>query len=417
PAPLQAAYRALAAGDLDSAFAAAQERLADAPEDGMALHVVGVVRLKQARAGEARALLERASRGAPGSPHVRLDLGNACLADGDLDAALRAFAFAAAQRPAWAAPHLNAASALRRAGRLLDAAREYARAARAEPAEYSAMQACVDCVAEHVRARPAPEAAPQAGGPRPLPWTIVFCSPDAARLAAARARLEPLARESGSELVAVLAPVSLAAAYNRAADQARHERILFVHDDVSFASMDPLGALERALREADVVGLAGSERATGPAVLWAGHPYLHGWVSYPAADGDGLEAAPLSLRHGIIPGIQTLDGLLIACSRDAARAVRFDADTFDGFDFYDLDFSLRAFRAGLRVAVSTEPLAVHASRGGFGDAWRRYRERFQRKFPELDAPAGAPHWYGAAMPDLPSLRAFYGELASLRVDP
>ena len=53
---------------------------------------------------------------------------------------------------------------------------------------------------------------------------------------------------------------------------------------------------------------------------------------------------------------------------------------------------------------------MHASRGGFGADWQRYRSRFQAKFPELDAPAGAPHWYAAALQDAAALRAFYAVL-------
>ena len=191
---------------------------------------------------------------------------------------------------------------------------------------------------------------------------------------------------------------------------------MLVHDDVDFVSRDPLGALAAAMREADVVGLAGSERATGPAVLWSGHPHLHGWVSYPAAQGKGLEAAPLSLRSGVIPGMQALDGLLIACRREVVLGVGFDAATFDAFHFYDLDFCVRAHRAGWRLAVTTEVLAVHASRGGFDQRWQRYRERFQAKFPDLAAPAGAPHWYAAAVADAAALRAFYATLREVARD-
>jgi tetratricopeptide (TPR) repeat protein len=406
-AGLQAAYRALAAGDLAAAARAAEARREAEPDDAFAWHLLGVARMKEGRAAEARQLLERAAELDTGQAMMQLDLGNARLATEDAEGARAAFAQAARLRPGWAAAHYNGGVAARKGGDLLGAARAFAAAARSDAREYAAMQACVECVAEHVRAGRAPEPA-AIPTPAAMPFSIVFCSPDAARLEAARARLSQLGGEA--ELLPMLAPRSLAAAYNEAARRARHEHVLFVHDDVEFISPAPLAFLSAALREADVVGLAGSERAAGPAVLWSGHPGLHGWVSYPAPQGDGLEAAPLSLRRGVVPAMQTLDGLAIACRREVALDVGFDAETFDAFHFYDLDFSIRAQRAGWRLAVTTEVLVVHASRGGFGAEWQRYRERFQRKFPELDAPAGAPHWYAAPLPDASALRAFYSLL-------
>jgi hypothetical protein len=410
---LQAAYRALAAGDFAAAERAGEARRAAAPQDPLAWHVVGVARLKRGQSAEARELLQRAVALDPAHAMLQLDLGNACLAMDDALAARGAFAQAARLRPDWVSAHFNHGVAARKAGDLLGAAQAFAAAATADPREFGAMQGCVDCVAEHVRSAP-PRAFEPAVPSISVPFSIVFCSPDTARLEAARERLALL--EDEVELLPILAPRSLAGAYNEAAHAATHEHIVFVHDDVELVSPAPLAALAHALREADVVGLAGSARATGPAVLWSGHPDLHGWVSYPAADGSGLEAAPLSLRHGVVGGMQTLDGLLIACRREVVLDVGFDAQTFDAFHFYDLDFSLRAHRAGWRLAVTTDVLAVHASRGGFGAEWQRYRERFQAKFPELNAPAGAPHWYAAAVPDVDALRAFYATLEEIRAE-
>lgn len=410
-AALQAAYRALAAGDVGAAARAAEARREAVPGDVFAWHLLGVSRLRQGRAAEARELLERAAELDAAQATVQLDLGNARLATDDAEAAQRAFAEAVRLRPDWAAAHFNRGVAARKSGHLLAAARSFAAATRADPAEFAAMQACVDCVAEHVRSGQGGAEPRQPIAADAPPFSIVFCSPDAGRLEAARERLARLG--GGNELLAVLAPRSLADAYNTAARQARHEHLLCIHDDVEFISPRPLAAIAAALRDADVVGLAGSERATGPAVLWSGHPGLHGWVSYPAASGSGLEAAPLSLRRGVVHGMQTLDGLLFACRRKVALAVGFDAETFDAFHFYDLDFSVRAHRAGWRLAVTTDVLVVHASRGGFGAAWQRYRERFQRKFPELAAPAGAPHWYAASLPDAAALRAFYAALGDI----
>ncbi len=411
---LHEGYRAVAAGDLDRAHAVAEAVAVEAPADPLPWHLLGVVALKRGFAGEAKGLFEKARDLAPANAVVRLDLGNALLATGEPLAAEGEFLHAARLRAGWAAPFVNLAIARQREGRWLEAASAFAAAARADPREFAAMQSCVDCVARHAVGEPmaANDEAPAVG--TQAAFSIVFCSPDRERLDRARTRLAPLAEASGSELLPVLAPRSLAAAYNEAARVARHPRLIFIHDDVAFLSPAPLERLAEALAEADVVGVAGSERATGPAVLWSGHPYLHGWVTYPSeSSSSGFEAAPLSLRTGRIDGMATLDGLLLAMSREAALAVGFDEATFDAFHFYDLDFCVRAHAAGKRLAVTTDVLALHDSRGGFGADWQLYRERFRAKHPELAAPAGAPHWYGARLPDATRVQAFYRALRAL----
>ena len=85
----------------------------------------------------------------------------------------------------------------------------------------------------------------------------------------------------------------------------------------------------------------------------------------------------------MIAGVQALDGLFLAARCELFERVAFDAQTFDGFHFYDIDFSLRAHRAGARLAVCQDLLVEHQSRGEFNDTWRRYAARFLEKFPEL----------------------------------
>ena len=194
--------------------------------------------------------------------------------------------------------------------------------------------------------------------------------------------------------------------------------MILCHDDLEVATPDLAGALARAFAKADVVGVVGADRVSGPAVLWAGHPHLHGQVAYPR--GAQFEAAPLSLRRGVVPGMQALDGVFIALG-PGARPHRYDDRTFDGFHFYDLDFSYRAHLAGLRLAITTDVMLVHDSEGRFGEEWNAYAQRFLAKFPSLRAEAGSPHWYGARVPDLAGLRAFAHRLdrhaAALEVAP
>lgn len=82
----------------------------------------------------------------------------------------------------------------------------------------------------------------------------------------------------------------------------------------------------------------------------------------------------------VTEGIQALDGVFMAMRSRVARALRFDAETFDHFHLYDLDFSYRAFVSGLRLAVCRDLVVFHNSNGNCDHRWDAYRRRIERKF-------------------------------------
>lgn len=342
-----------------------------------------------------------------------LSEGNALRAAGRLPEAADAYRRAIALAPQQGAGYYNLGIALRQASELRAAALAFREAARRDPADFDAVQNAVDTVASAVRAGDPPLFA-RAAPPADVDLegiSIVVCSVDDARLAATRANFGAALEGVAHELVAIRDARSLAEGYNRGLAAARYPIAVLAHDDVELLSPRPFHAIARALRDHDLVGLAGSRRVTGPAVAWSGHPHLHGWIAYPAAQG--WDATVFSLQAGIVGGMQALDGMLIAGRRDAMRAVGFDAHTFDGFHFYDLDFCHRAHLAGLRLAVTTDVSAVHASEGRFDDDWRRYAERFRAKFPALAAPAGAHHSYGVRLDSREQVLRHYEELRGL----
>jgi GT2 family glycosyltransferase len=84
--------------------------------------------------------------------------------------------------------------------------------------------------------------------------------------------------------------------------------------------------------------------------------------------------------------IQALDGLFFCAKRSAAQTIGFDAETFRGFHFYDLDFTFRAHLAGFRLSVANDLFAIHDSLGNPGDAWAADARRFLEKFGRLLPP-------------------------------
>lgn len=346
--------------------------------------------------------------------------GNALRKTGRVADAVSAYRRAVELAPALATGHYNLAIALRQQGDLRAAALAFRTAARLDPNDMDAVQNVVETIGLAVdRGAPRLFAPPEPLAPvRAAPVSVVVCSIAPPRLEAMQRNYRAALGAREHEFVVIRDASSLCEGYQRGLAAARHETVVFSHDDVELASPRPFEALDRALAKHDLVGVAGSRLLNGPGVTWAGQPHLRGGVAYPPQGPSGRwKATVYSLDTGIVGGIQALDGLVFAARREAARRVGFDAATFDGFHFYDVDFAYRAHLAGLAVAVTTEIVAVHASEGSFDDAWRGYAGRFRAKYPALDAPMGKAFYFGRELATREGVLRFYDEINGLGAAP
>lgn len=411
--PLAQARAHLEASRVDAALQSCRAALEAAPDHVPALHLLGVILTRAGRAAEALAPLQRAAAAAPASAAVRLALGNAQRKSGDLRAALASFALAASAEPSSTAAAFNLGITAAELGERERAIEALATVARLDPMDFEAAQLLVDHVAAAVReaAGVSVEAPPPRARAAAASISVGFCSVDAARAAAAERSLSAALGAAAREFIVIRDARSLAEGFNRVVEAATGDMLVLCHDDIEILGGPIDGALAGALESVDMVGVAGSDRVTGPAVLWPGHPHVHGWVSYPREDA--IEAAPLGFRNGLVTGVQALDGVFIAMRRAALGALRFDAGRFDGFHFYDLDFTYRAHLAGLRLGVTTDVSLLHASEGRFDEDWKRYAGRFQEKFPQLRGAQGSPHWYAARFGTRGEVLAFYARLRAL----
>jgi hypothetical protein len=348
-----------------------------------------------------------------------LSEGNVLRRTGRVADALSAYRRAVELEPAFASGHYNLAIALREQGDLRGAVLAFRTAARLDPADMDAVQNVVETIALAIdRGAPKLFTAPPPPSLDAAPVSIVVCSIDAARLDAMRQNFRAGLGAREHEFIVIRDAKSLCEGYQRGLAEARHDTIVFSHDDVELASAQPFAAVDRALAAHDIAGVAGSRLLNGPGVTWAGHPHLRGAVAYPPREAAGRWKATLySLETGVMGGMQSLDGLFFAARRAAAERVGFDAATFDGFHFYDLDFVYRAHLAGLRVAVTTEIVAVHASEGQFDEKWRHYAARFQAKHPALAAPMGQAFYFGRELASKPDVLRFYDEVNGLGATP
>lgn len=210
--------------------------------------------------------------------------------------------------------------------------------------------------------------------------SFVICSIDPPSLALMRENLSRIAGERAHEIVAIPDARSLAEGYNRGIDQCRGEAIVFCHDDIEILSPDLFDRLDEHLRRFDVIGVAGTDKLESGRWSRAGHPHVFGQVAHVVPEDGSFLVESYGLPSRIVQNIEALDGLFIATTREVARSLRFDADTFTGFHQYDVDFTFRACLAGHRLAVCNDIHLIHHSRGK--DTNGRYEadvEAFDRK--------------------------------------
>src|SRR5262249_326879 len=140
-----------------------------------------------------------------------------------------------------------------------------------------------------------------------------------------------------------------------------------------------------------LIGVAGSTLASGPGWSWSGAPHIFTSIAYPGSAGDGtLMLATCGTSGPVIGGAQLIDGLFMAARRELLEDLSFDEETFDGFHFYDLDFSYRAWRSGAETAICRDIVMCHQSRGKFNADYRHYAERYRQKFPDACSAPASP---------------------------
>ena len=119
-----------------------------------------------------------------------------------------------------------------------------------------------------------------------------------------------------------------------------------------------------------------------PVSPFAGSPFLHGSVIYP--DETGYRVAVYSRNVPLARGIRVMDGVFLAMRREVALRIGWDAEACDGFHGYDVDFTLRAAQAGLRLAVASDLGVVHRSYGSFDARWESTVSKLLARHPELN---------------------------------
>src|SRR5687767_45679 len=180
--------------------------------------------------------------------------------------------------------------------------------------------------------------------------SVIICSIDERKYTAASTNYRRLLAPD-DEIIRVADARSMCEGYSRGLSMGRGDVIVFSHDDVEIHSPDFREKLLGHLQHCDVAGVAGTTLFCGPAWAWAAPPHVYGQLGVHVAQKNFFDAAIYAAPARRVDNIQALDGVFMACHRRAAEAVGFDAQTFDGFHHYDVDFSFRAYRAGMKLSA------------------------------------------------------------------
>jgi GT2 family glycosyltransferase len=217
-------------------------------------------------------------------------------------------------------------------------------------------------------------------------FSVVICSINALRFAEASLCYEELLADFPHEIIGIHDASSLAEGYNRGLRRALGDIVIFSHDDVLI--LDPAFATKIATRMQtfDILGFAGTTHLCSEAWFFSDidKPGVQAgiWGSLYEAGSKLMTISSGFAGKGqlFVGDIQALDGLCFMARREVAIEIGFDEITFDGWHFYDLDFTFAAYLAGKKLGVCRDIPILHASNGDFDEAWLHQAQKFLDKY-------------------------------------
>jgi GT2 family glycosyltransferase len=168
---------------------------------------------------------------------------------------------------------------------------------------------------------------------------------------------------------------SLSSLYNHALKQAKHDFIVFIHDDVHFEHSDWGPKIIQHLQHSEygILGLAGSTALAKSGIWWENPLKTLGIVKHEHQGKSWTSNYSGDFKNRIIPAV-CVDGVFIAVNRLLLQ------DDFNemltGFHFYDIDFCLNNHLAGVKIGVIFNVPLIHKSIGQTNEAWEKHRRQF-----------------------------------------
>jgi GT2 family glycosyltransferase len=173
--------------------------------------------------------------------------------------------------------------------------------------------------------------------------------------------------------------------YNQQAALANGDYLVFTHDDVKFLCNGevfekPIELMEKPFT--GFVGAAGTIMMPKEGCWWkAPQSDCRGSVYHPSKSSSvfGMHLNCWPHMNAQFGQVLVCDGVLLMCHKRVFDKLNgFDAETFKGFHFYDVDITLRAHMMGLMNYVAPVPL-IHRSYGMINENWEQNKKLFIEK--------------------------------------
>lgn len=159
--------------------------------------------------------------------------------------------------------------------------------------------------------------------------------------------------------------------YNKLASGAVFPFILFVHEDVTFNTVNWGKKLVDYFKHDSDLGLVGVAGSRYKAKL------ITGWytgrreidVYNIIHQGKKIETIK-NIGNGHMGNpVVCIDGVFMMCRKETWQQVRFNDVLLKGFHFYDIDFSVRVAEKWKVIVVPDVEIVHHTAGGDFGDKW------------------------------------------------
>ena len=172
--------------------------------------------------------------------------------------------------------------------------------------------------------------------------------------------------------------VSLTEIYNKGLNESTNDIIVFCHDDIIFNKPKWGKRLLDEFSNSDygILGVAGSTYMASSGQWWEDRSKMVGIVKH-SKDGKTW-ASKYSSKFDDPIETCCVDGVFFAC--DKRKIVNTFDEDFNGFHFYDVDFSFNNYVNGVKVGVTFNVPITHKSIGMTNDEWDKNRIQFIEKF-------------------------------------
>lgn len=175
---------------------------------------------------------------------------------------------------------------------------------------------------------------------------------------------------------------NLCSAYNEGIKRAKGNIFVFVHDDVFFLEPHWGNVLMSKFEDPHIglIGLAGTKHLFNHNPLWisAGQPYLRGRVVQEFVNEQKAIMTVFNWDKTDAE-VVAVDGLFFATPAKVFNDIKFDAETFNEFHFYDLDISMQIGKK-YKIIVTWDILVKHLSVGSINKSWEKFGKAFIKKY-------------------------------------